>query len=129
MINIKPIYDKMVNSFVSDAVENINISKNEYNQLLDIKIEVDLIVESIKNITIDESIDPNDKYILINQELDKIQKKTKKISDIGKIKSDRENKLSRDKSILIETCLDNHSDMNEKDLNQYIIDKISNKTD
>lgn len=119
-LNLKPIYENMLNSYLKEYKNYISISKIDYNKLLDIKIEVDSLVEGIKKITLDDSIPYNDKYIIINESLDNVQKMMKKTSDLNAIKSEREKKLLKNKNVLISACVENHKDLKEKDLIEYI---------
>ncbi len=127
-LKLKPVYENMVNGFVKEYIKHSDLSKTEYNSLLDTKIEIDSMVEGIKKITVDQEMNSDHKYIVINEEIAKVEKKMKRVYELTSLKSEREVKLAKDRDILLSTCMDSDTSIKEKDLVEYIDNKIASET-
>lgn len=121
---LKKIYIDRIKTLVTDYDKFHNFSLKNYEKIVEFSSILEEIKNDIKNITEDDDTEPNKKYILINEKLEYIEKVSNNMVKIQKSVIDKKNKLDKEKSILIETCLDDHKNLTEKDVLK-IFSKIS----
>ena len=118
----KPIYLNRLKTLKRDIKEmDIYLKANkdiitQYNSIV-LKLTDDL-----KIISDNEKIEPNIKYIQLNERITEIEKILNKIEVIYQDMNKKVHVMNKNKSILLQNCIEDHSNISEKD----IINEFSN---
>lgn len=113
---IKSIYRNRIKTLVDDYDKFHRFSLKNYDKVMEFSTIMDDLKKDIENITKDEDIEPNKKYILINEKLEYIEKVISNMSDLEVETLKKKQKLDKDKKILIEAFLEDHKNLTEKDI-------------
>jgi hypothetical protein len=110
---IKGIYKVRINSLVKDFFY-FNSFANEGKQIIDeYNSSILGISGEMDSIANDEQFTPQEKSILINERLNKIEEIGAKISKVYNEVTERYDSLLKEKDILVTTFLDSNPDMTE----------------
>lgn len=83
------------------------------------------IQKEIENISSNIKIEPNKKYIIINEKLEYIEEVSGEISKLKTSIENKKSKIVKSRDVLIESCLNENKNLTEKDI--YLeIEKYSN---
>ena len=113
---IKSIYKNRIKTLVSDYKKFHTYSLKNYDKVMEFSRIMMDIKKELKNITIDENIEPNKKYILLNEKLEYIEKIAMSMSELEKETLNKQQILKKDKKILIESFLEDHKNLKEEDI-------------
>lgn len=117
---LKSIYNNRINTLVREYEKFHQLSEKKHDKVLGFSSILDELKKDIENISYDDDIEPNKKYILISEKLEYIEKV---VTNMSKLKNDVlkvKNKLDKEKTLLIEQCLEDHKNLTESDiLNEF----------
>jgi hypothetical protein len=113
---IKSIYKKRIETLKKEYLKlekSVESKKQVVDEYLVLKDEV---LEEIESITKNDNIEPNLKYIEIDKKIKYIETIMSKISDIQlSIKKDLD-KLNKERDIIIESCVEEHSNVSREEV-------------
>ena len=127
MVRLKKIYLGKIDSLINDYEKFQRFTIVKYQNMLIQGEELKKIQNIIENITKDEIIEPNKKYILINEKLDEIEKVSNVLSGMKNEVLIRKESITKDKRMLIETCLEEQKDLTIDDILNVITIRMSEK--
>lgn len=121
---LKGLYIQRIKTLKNDIknCENFIFSKkseiNEYTKLLD------ELLKEIKNISDNEKVEPNIKYIQINEKTLLLQKISSKIENLYNEINKNILNINKNKNIFIENCLNDHKNIKKEILLEEIQKKF-----
>jgi predicted RNase H-like nuclease (RuvC/YqgF family) len=122
---VKSIYTTRIKSLGKEYKKFKKYAENSFKKVEEyISIIYDLEKE-VGEINKKTDIEPNKKYIIINEKLEYIEKISFEMSKIKAEIEEKQNKLVKERDILIDVCLSEHKDLTEKDIYKEI-EKYSN---
>ena len=123
---IKSIYIERLKTLKKDYSKLNKIVINKKKIVDEYIILINEVLKDIEDITKNKKIEPNIKYIEIDKKSKYIETISSKISSIQSTIEENFNKLDREKSILVESCIEEYSDKPREEV-LIEIDRIFNE--
>jgi hypothetical protein len=117
---IKDIYKVRIKSLVKDFIYFQSFTKEAKAVIENYNIDVLALTDEIGSIVDDEQFSPQEKSVLINERMSKIDGIGDKMSAIYKEISDKNETLIKEQEILVNTFLDNNPSMTKEVIIQEI---------
>lgn len=124
---MKSIYKNRIKTLVSDYKKFHTYSLKNYEKVMEFSRIMMDVKKDIENITKDEIIEPNKKYIQINEKLEYIEKIAINMSALEKETLNKQQVLKKDKKILIDSFLEDHKNSKEEDILKEISKYLKEK--
>jgi hypothetical protein len=115
-IKLKPLYYDRIKTLKRE-IYNIEEYSIKRKNIIDDYIKlIDETLEDIKKISNDDKIDNNIKYIKLNEKTSDIEKITNKIDVLYNEILNKTNYIIKEKEILLQNCIKDHSNFSEIDI-------------
>ena len=115
-MKLKSLYINRITTLkveMSNIEEYVSSRNNVINQYLALIEELLLELKTISN---NENIEPHIKYIQLNEKTVEIEKITVKIDELYKDINKKIVYISKEKDILLQNCIEDHTNLSEDDI-------------
>jgi len=113
---IKPIYKNRIKTFSKEYIKFKQFTIKQYDIFQQYTNIIFDIQKEIKNISIDSNIEPNKKFILINEKLEHIETISNDISKIKSLVEKKQEEIKKQELLLLETCLKEQKELTTEDI-------------